>query len=167
MTALSDPKQFATSFMLQKTVTLHILCAHDLSSVVSFDVTEPNKMIQDYAPAFKFFLKAFKLVSIGTKIATGLPFLLPELSLPDSFLEGADGIVGDAFTAAGKVEASGNIDSGKWDEETKKITGAAYIKLKKYLTALDGAKMKEIEAPRSGARTARSSGSATRTLTRS
>ena len=147
MAALSDPKQFAASFMLEKkTATMHILCAHDLSSVVSFDVTEPNKMIQEYAPAIKLSLKALKLVSIGAKLATGLPFPLPDSSSLDSFLEGANDIVGDAFSDAGMDKVSGAIDSGNCDEETKKITGAAYVKLKKYLTAGDGAKMKKIEA---------------------
>jgi len=121
MAARSDPKQFAASFMLEKKMaTMHILCAHDLSSVVSFDATEPNKKILEYEPAIK----------------------LPNSSSLDSFLEGANGIVGDAFTAAGLGKASGNIDSGNCDEVTKKITEAAYIKLKKYL---DGEKMKKID----------------------
>ncbi|GMI25301.1 hypothetical protein TeGR_g4627 [Tetraparma gracilis] len=60
MAAMTNPTAFAKSFMLQKkTATIHILCAHDLSSVVSFDITEPNKYVK---------LKKFLTVGDGAKM---------------------------------------------------------------------------------------------------
>ena len=49
---------FLSSFMMSDTTaTCYVLCAHDLSSAVSFEIKEPKKWIKEHAPAIKIGLK--------------------------------------------------------------------------------------------------------------
>ena len=97
---LSSPLTFAKSFMLTKTTAVvHVLCAYDISTCVSFEIKEPKEFIKKHAPAIKISLKVMKLAAFGTKLVTGiaLPFTTPDTSTVDSFLDSASGMCDAAF----------------------------------------------------------------------
>jgi hypothetical protein len=69
---------------------------------------------------------------VGAKLATGLPFPIPSSASLDSFLDSADAMVGEAFSAAGvdspEAKAAKNISQGKSDAETQQITGSTCVR---------------------------------------
>ncbi|GMI40452.1 hypothetical protein TrCOL_g99 [Triparma columacea] len=136
------------SFLLKSTTaSLNVLCAHDLSIACTFQIEEPRKWVKNYAPALKLSLRALKLVAAGTKMATGLPFSIPDTSSFDKFLGEANDAISDVF---GESELAGSddraaltkIESGEGDEKTRKITGASYAKLKHFFE--DEGRMKKL-----------------------
>jgi len=136
------------SFLLKSTTaSLNVLCAHDLSIACTFQIEEPRKWVKDYAPALKLSLRALKLVAAGTKMATGLPFSIPDTSSFDKFLGEANDAISDVFGESGLAgsddrAALTKIESGDGDEKTRKITGASYAKLKHFFE--DEGRMKKL-----------------------
>ena len=139
---LSSPLTFAKSFMLTKTTAVvHVLCAYDISTCVSFEIKEPKEFIKKHAPAIEISLKVMKLAAFGTKLVTGiaLPFTTPDTSTVDSFLDSASGMCDAAFDGAGlegseERAALKNIDDGgTCDAKTKAIAGLAFEQLKGFL----------------------------------
>ncbi|GMI47168.1 hypothetical protein TrCOL_g6520, partial [Triparma columacea] len=136
------------SFLLKSTTaSLNVLCAHDLSIACTFQIEEPRKWVKDCAPALKLSLRALQLVAAGTKMATGLPFSIPDTSSFDKFLGEANDAISDVFGESGLAgsddrAALTKIESGDGDEKTRKITGASYAKLKHFFE--DEGRMKKL-----------------------
>ncbi|GMI42871.1 hypothetical protein TrCOL_g12851 [Triparma columacea] len=135
------------SLLKSTTASLNVLCAHDLSIACTFQIKEPRKWVKDYAPALKNSLKALQLVAAATKMATGLPFSIPDTSSFDEFLDEANGAISEVFEeseSAGDDDRAAlrKIESGDGDEKTRKITGASYAKLKRFFE--DEGRMKEL-----------------------
>jgi hypothetical protein len=137
----SAPKEF---FLSEPTAKLVILCSHDFSAVVDFEIEEPKQFVKDHAATIKMTLKGLRMMSqvagVGAKILTGasLPFELPSTETFDSFLDSAEGMLDGALEIAGEEgseerEAVRKINDGGDVEGIKKVVGAAYRKLKDYL----------------------------------
>ncbi|GMI07805.1 hypothetical protein TrVE_jg6401 [Triparma verrucosa] len=133
------------SFMTKKqTATLHVLCSYDLSTAVSFDISEPASWIRDCAPALRVGLTALKFAAIGAKLTVGLPFLLPEGVDLEMFLgAGISQIDGSFGLDTDESKILKEIDSGgRPNQRGMEITGAAYAKLKEFFA--DPEKMRKL-----------------------
>mmetsp|Transcript_1149 Transcript_1149/g.2561 ORF Transcript_1149/g.2561 Transcript_1149/m.2561 type:complete len:1361 (+) Transcript_1149:214-4296(+) len=111
--------------------TLHILCAHDLSVAVSFDINEPHNWVKEYASAIKLTLQSLRLVHSGAKNVASLPFPLPEGVSLDAFLASSSDQLASCFPLGSEGnEALKNIDiGGVSTPQTKEMTSSCYKKL--------------------------------------
>ncbi|GMI17465.1 hypothetical protein TrLO_g3639 [Triparma laevis f. longispina] len=134
-------KDGLTTFMKEEEIaTLHVLCSFDLSTAVSFEITEPLNWVRDCAPALKVGLAALKFAFGAKLMGGGLPFALPDGVDLEMFVEAGFGQIDSSFlpnTDESKVlkdiESSTqllNFSNNKGIE----ITGAAYVKLKEFFS---------------------------------
>ena len=145
-----DPKDW----LQDSALTLHILCAHDLTSAISFPIEKPKQWVKDNAAALRIGLKVILFVAkagqVALKISTGLPLPIPDelistlsdqLSSIDEAITTINGDV-SVSTVLDKVDSIINsndnetVDSSS-QTEVKELAGAAFSKIRFFLEEKD------------------------------